>query len=90
MINGISFTGRETMLTAGLKNPEVKNAAKEVAGFFRADALIGSSEIVAGDTAAKLAKESNIASYKAAHQPISASVLSQDSAVNGENFNFFG
>lgn len=89
MINKISFTGREKMLTAGLKKPEIKQAAKEVAGFFRADAPHGAAESVA-DKAARLSQESNIASYQAAHQPVVSRTLGQEPAVIGENLHFFG
>lgn len=89
MINGISFTGRETMLTAGLKNPQVKEAAKAAVDFFKADAPHGGAETVA-ETATRLSRTNNLESYKAAHQPILTNPIARNSAVTGENLHFFG
>lgn len=60
MINRIAFTGREEMLTAGLKNPK---KMEQVVDFFKADAPHGISK-------AKAAVNRNIESYVLAHQPI--------------------
>lgn len=82
MINGISFTGRETMLTAGVKEGVSRHK------FFKGDAP---SEII--KEAVKEVKElknNGVESYKSSHQPISSSALSQDSAVAGNTIQFFG
>lgn len=83
MLNGISFTGRETMLTAGLKKPAKLN-------FFKPDTPSEMVETVAKEV--KQVRDLGIESYVAAHQNIlpEANSLAHDSAVTGENLHFFG
>ena len=82
MINGISFTGRETMLTAGLK--EGKKAHK----FFKGDAPTEMGNTVVKEV--KQLKNEGVSAFIPDSQPILTSPLAKDSAVTGENIHFFG
>lgn len=91
MLNKISFTGREEMLTKGLKNPkQVTKTIEEAAGYFNQCAPHGGAE-TAVEKAAKASASRTIDSYVAAHQPINTPVsLAQDSAKSGEILEYFG
>ncbi len=83
----ISFTGRETMLTAGLK--EVKKVTKSIeesSGYFNALAPHGAADSAAAEVA-KTSRANAVNSYKASHQQIN---LANDSAKSGATIEYFG
>ncbi len=87
MISGISFKGREEMLTAGIKEGISRHK------FFKGDAP--SEMVKEAAKEVKQLKNAAVESYRAAHQPILdkpiiSNPLAQDSAVSGANIQFFG
>lgn len=82
MIHGISFTGRETMLTAGVKEGFSRHK------FFKGDAP--SEMVKEAVKEVKQLKNERISSYIADSHPILPSPIAHDSAVAGENLHFFG
>lgn len=83
----ISFTGRETMLTAGLKEAKkVTKSIEESSGYFNALAPHGAADNAAAEVA-RASRADALNSYRASHQQIN---LASDSAKSGATFEYFG